>query len=131
VHTRNPRLPRGLPDREPTCTFVEHESGPELLVFVSLTTAGISLAKSAIDLVVAILKARSDGVRKGDRPTDAVEVIVRRVTGGTPVQEEIALVRRLRLRDPAGIMVQDPIPECWFECPEPGCGYRMALADEK
>lgn len=48
--------------------FVEHESGPELLVFVALATAGVTLAKSVIDLIVAIIKARSVGVERGDRP---------------------------------------------------------------
>jgi hypothetical protein len=36
-------------------TFEEHESGPELLVFVAAVTADISLAKSSIDLIVAII----------------------------------------------------------------------------
>src|SRR5437868_7098401 len=49
--------------------LVEHESGPELLVSLALATAGIGLAKTVIDLLVAIIKARAEGVRKGDRPS--------------------------------------------------------------
>jgi hypothetical protein len=49
-------------------SFQEHESGPELLAYLAVTTAGITLAKSIIDLVIAIIKARSDGVKKGDHP---------------------------------------------------------------
>ena len=61
--------------------FEEHESGPEILVYVA---AGVALAKSVIDLVVAIIKARSEGVRKGDSPSHPVELVVRRtVEGGT------------------------------------------------
>ncbi len=41
--------------------FEEHESGPELLVYLALATAGLTLAKSVIDLITAIIKARSDG----------------------------------------------------------------------
>lgn len=71
--------------------FVEHESGPELLVYLALATAGVTLAKSVIDLVVAIIKARSEGVKGGDRPSDPVEVIVRRVGGGGQFVEVTAL----------------------------------------
>jgi len=39
-------------------SFYEHESGSELLVWLALGTAGITLAKSVIDLVTAIIKAR-------------------------------------------------------------------------
>lgn len=71
--------------------FVEHESGPELLVYVALATAGITLAKSVIDLVIAIIKARSEGIKKGDRPSDPVEVIVRRVGDRDKFVEETVL----------------------------------------
>jgi hypothetical protein len=71
--------------------FVEHESGPELLVYLALATAGITLAKSVIDLVVAIIKARTEGVKSGDRPNDPVEVIVRRVGDGDKFVEEQVL----------------------------------------
>jgi hypothetical protein len=60
-------------------TFEEHESGPELLVYLALGTAGVSLAKSVIDLVTAIIKPRADGVKKGDQPSAPVELVVRRV----------------------------------------------------
>jgi hypothetical protein len=81
------QLARLSPDLE----FVEHESGPELLVYVAAATAAITLAKSVIDLITAILKARSDGVKKGDKPDAPLEVIVRRVSDGREFQEEIIL----------------------------------------
>ena len=80
---------RALPQCE--FEFVEHESGPELLVFVALATAGATLAKSIIDLIVAIIKARSVGIEKGDRPSDPLEVIVRRVGDDEKFAEETVL----------------------------------------
>lgn len=71
--------------------FVEHESGPEILVYVAAATAGISLAKSVIDLVVAIFKARSEGIRKGDQPSHPLELIVRRSVDREHVSEEVVL----------------------------------------
>jgi len=86
--------------RRPEFTFVEHESGPELLVYLALGTAGITLAKSVIDLVTAIIKARSEGINKGDRPSDPVEIIVRRVGDGDKFVEET--VFRVGHADPVG-----------------------------
>lgn len=68
----------------------EHESGPELLVCLALGTAGITLAKSMIDLVTAIIKARSEGIKKGDRPSEPLELIVRSLDeDGKFVEEKI------------------------------------------
>jgi hypothetical protein len=71
--------------------FEEHESGPEILVYLALTTAGLSLAKSIIDLITAIIKARSEGIRKGDSPAHPVELIVRRVHDAQEFREETVL----------------------------------------
>lgn len=68
--------------------FVEHESGPELLVYL---TAGLSLAKSVLDFITAIIKARADGVKKGDRPNDPLELIVRRFDDRNAFREEVVL----------------------------------------
>ncbi|MGB2678516.1 MAG: hypothetical protein WAN12_15645 [Candidatus Acidiferrum sp.] len=75
----------------PELGFEEHESGPELLVYLAVATAGITLAKSVIDLVTAIIKARADGVEKGDKPADPLELIVRRVDKGDEFHEKIVL----------------------------------------
>ena len=51
-------------------SFQEHESGPELLVYLAVTTAGLSLAASIINLVTAIIKARAPTAsRRGTIPT--------------------------------------------------------------
>lgn len=78
--------------------FVEHESGPELLVLLALTAAGLELTKSVIDLVAAIVEARRDGVKKGDQPSDPIELIVRRIGDGDTFREETVL--RIGHRDP-------------------------------
>ncbi len=70
--------------------FEEHESGPELLVCLAVTTAGLTLAKSIIDLIATIIKARSEGIRKGDKPDRPLELIVRR-HDSKGVREEIVL----------------------------------------
>jgi len=71
--------------------FEEHESGPELLVWLALGTAGVTLAKSVIDLVTAIVKARSEGIKKGDSKSAPVELIVRKVITDDKVIEEKVL----------------------------------------
>ncbi|HZE71221.1 MAG TPA: hypothetical protein VE135_17050 [Pyrinomonadaceae bacterium] len=57
--------------------IVEHESGPELLVYLAVTTAGLTVVKSVVELITAILKARSEGIKSGDHPNDPLELIVR------------------------------------------------------
>lgn len=69
-------------------SFEEHESGPEILVWIAATTAGLTLAKSVVDLITTIIKARSESVKKGDRPSEPVELIVRRVSKEDEFQEE-------------------------------------------
>jgi hypothetical protein len=78
--------------------YIEHESGPELLVYLAMATAGVTLAKSVIDLIVAIVKARTQGVKNGDRPNDPVELIVRRAGDGDKFVEEKIL--RIGHNDP-------------------------------
>jgi hypothetical protein len=57
--------------------FEEHETGPELIVYLALGTAVITLGKSVIDLITTIIKARSEGQRKGDKNNEPIELIVR------------------------------------------------------
>ncbi len=71
--------------------YEEHESGPELLVWIGLGTSVISLAASVVALVTAIVQARSAGVRKGDKPREPLEIIVRRIEDGREVHEEVVL----------------------------------------
>lgn len=70
--------------------FEEHESGPELLVLLALATSGLGLAKSVVDLIIAIIQARREGIARGDTPSDPVELIARRMDGDW-FREEIVL----------------------------------------
>ena len=65
---------------------------------MAVATAGLSLAKSVIDLVTAIIKARSEGVKKGDRPAEPLELIVRSIDDGRQFREE--MVFRIGHNDP-------------------------------
>ncbi|HEY6767956.1 MAG TPA: hypothetical protein VI386_24640 [Candidatus Sulfotelmatobacter sp.] len=65
------------PDTE--LAFEEHESGPEILGYVALATAGLSLAAALTNLIATVIKARSEGIKKGDHPTDPLNLIVRRI----------------------------------------------------
>lgn len=71
--------------------FVEHESGPELLVYLTLTASGITLAANVIQLITAIIQSRSDGARRGDRPAEPIELIIRRVDERKSFHEELIL----------------------------------------
>ncbi len=62
--------------------FEEHESGPELLVYVAAVSGAITLVSSVINLVVAILNARREGIKRGDRPNEALDLIVRKMDDG-------------------------------------------------
>ncbi len=70
---------------------LEHESGPELLLWLAAGTAVATLAKSIVDLAVVILKARSKGIEKGDHPRDPLDIIVRRSIGKESVKDEYIL----------------------------------------
>ena len=76
---------------DPSVVLVEHENGPELLVYLAVTAAGLNLTTALVNLVTAIIKARSEGVKKGDRPADPLELIVRRSHDGVNAKEEIIL----------------------------------------
>lgn len=71
--------------------FEEHESGPEILAYVVLAAAGLNLAAQVINLITAIIKARSEGIKKGDHPSDPLCLIVRRVHDAEGIREEEVL----------------------------------------
>ena len=55
---------------------IEHESGPELLLYLAVTAGALSLAKSVIELITEIFKARAAGIKKGDHPRDPLARII-------------------------------------------------------
>ena len=74
-----------------TFSFEEHESGPELLVYLAFATAGMSLTANIINLVTAIIKARAEGIRRGDQRNAPLELIVRGFDENGKLREEKAL----------------------------------------
>ncbi len=68
--------------------FEEHESGPEILVYL---VAGASLTSNVVNLILTILKARSEGIRRGDEKRGPLRLKVRRVRRAGPFEEEIVL----------------------------------------
>jgi hypothetical protein len=60
-------------------------------MFLAVGTAALSLAKSVIELITAILKACAEGVSRGDRPADPLELIVRGGNDEQEYREEIIL----------------------------------------
>ncbi|MCW4009788.1 MAG: hypothetical protein NWF05_04110 [Candidatus Bathyarchaeota archaeon] len=79
-------------------SFEDHETGPELLVYVTFGAAGITLAAGIINLVTAIIKSRSEGVMHGDHPYNSIELIVRGFDDDGKIKQEI--VHRFESRDP-------------------------------
>ena len=66
----------------------EHETGPEIIVYLAVATAGLTLAKSIVDLLTTLIKARSEGQKHGDRHHDPVTLVVRRLENGDTLAEE-------------------------------------------
>ena len=66
-----------IPFEERHFDLVEHESGPEIIVWIALGTAGITLSKSIVDLVTANINARAKGREAGDRPDGKLLLIIR------------------------------------------------------
>ena len=58
-------------------SFIEHESGPEVLAYVLVAAGVINLSASVINFITAIIKARSEGIKQGDYPSHPIELIVR------------------------------------------------------
>ena len=78
--------------RPPECAeVIEHESGPELLLYLAVTASALSLAKSVVELITEIFKARAAGIKKGDHPRDPLVLIVRRVDEKDEYREDVIL----------------------------------------
>ncbi len=63
--------------RDVDFAFEEHESGPELLVLAAVASGMASaVASEVIGAIVAILRARREGIERGDSPSEPLELIV-------------------------------------------------------
>lgn len=91
AYVRIDRYLSSLPQVERGFEFLEHESGPEVLVLLAVVSAGLGLAKSVVDLIVTIIQARREGVEDGDVPAEPVELIARRYDVAGTLREEVVL----------------------------------------
>jgi hypothetical protein len=83
---------RALAKADTELAFQEHETGPEVLTYVLLATAGLSLVREVVGLITEVIKARSEGIKKGDHPRDPLHLIVRRVHEREGVRDEEVLL---------------------------------------
>jgi hypothetical protein len=83
---------RTLAKTDTELAFQEHETGPEVLAYVLLATAVLRLTKEVVGLITAVIKARSEGIKKGDHPNDPLHLIVRRVHDKEGVRDEQVLM---------------------------------------
>ena len=65
--------------------FEKHESGPEILAYVG---GAMGFAAGVISLVTVIIQARAEGRKKGDRHSDPVTLVVRRMESSDRLLEE-------------------------------------------
>ena len=71
--------------------FEEHETGPEI---ISMISAGINITSSVINFITAIIKARTEGIRRGDHKDAPLELIIRGYDKkGNLKQEEILTIK--------------------------------------
>jgi len=69
--------------------YIEHESGPEIIAYIGLATSGVLIAKSIIELITTIIKARFEGQKQGDgHKGNPVTLIIRKTQKGKEVIEE-------------------------------------------
>ncbi len=71
--------------------LIEHESGPEILVYVSLIAATFQLSSAIINLIKSIIDARKKGIENGDRPKDDLHLIVRGFNKNGDLEDETIL----------------------------------------
>lgn len=72
-------------------TYHEHETGPEIIAWLALGTAGLTVTKSLIDLVTAIINACKHGSKNGDTKKDKLILIIRDERKIENATEEFAL----------------------------------------
>lgn len=71
--------------------FEEHESGPEILTSLTIIGAIVNFAAGVINLITAIIKARTEGIIRGDTRNTPIELIVRTIDEKENVKEEKVL----------------------------------------
>ena len=80
------------PPKKNEFAIEEHESGPEVLAYILLMAGVANLTAAIINVVTAILKARSDGIQKGDHPREPLHVIIRLIAETDYREKEVLKV---------------------------------------
>jgi hypothetical protein len=68
--------------------LIEHESGPEILVYLSLVVGSIGLTTATVNMITAIINARKKGTEHGDRHDSSINLIVRNFNKKGEIKEE-------------------------------------------
>lgn len=72
-------------------SYHEHETGPEIIAWLALGTAGLTVTKSLIDLITAIINACKRGSKNGDKKKEKLVLIIRDEHKTDTSAEEFAL----------------------------------------
>jgi hypothetical protein len=70
----------------------EHETGPELLLWLAVTAATLGFADKLIGLVTTIIKARQEGIKQGDRDQGPTDLVIRGLLPSGEYREKIVIV---------------------------------------
>jgi hypothetical protein len=68
--------------------FEEHESGPEILIYLAVVSGVLNLSSNIVGLIATIIRARSEGIKKGDGPRSPLKLIIRRTLDSGRFKEE-------------------------------------------
>ena len=99
-----------LHKRRGQVTLVQEESGPELVVYLAEGASGARLSPSVVDLIVTMIRARAEGIKRGDVRGAPIELVLRASDKRGKVLEEKII--RLDSKDPAGRrMIQESVDQ--------------------
>lgn len=71
--------------------YQEHESGPEIIFHIAYVTAVVTLAKSVLDLITALVKLISERIRNGREQSRGIEIIARIAFNTRPIDADKSL----------------------------------------
>jgi hypothetical protein len=77
-----------LNPKKEKAVLIEHESGPEILVYLTIVSGSITLTTAIINIVTAIINARKKGIELGDRPNSSINLIIRNFDKKGKIKEE-------------------------------------------
>lgn len=81
----------GHRDEDHGLEYHHHETGPEIIAWLALGTAGFSVTKALIDLITAIINAAQKGHKKFDAQHGKLMLIIRDTRKTGAFTEEIVL----------------------------------------